>query len=109
MSGTLLVVALGDESRARVQQADEVHSDVGRPGALALLEKDEVLGRRRAASAIVLRPVDPGVAGVVQLPLPGGVERSPSRPVVGRSLRWQHRKRACEPVAELEAELLLRR
>ena len=62
----LLVGALGDERRAGVHHADEVHADVRRVGAGVLLEVDELLGDRAGP-----RPpnsagqCEPGVAGVV--------------------------------------------
>ena len=42
--GLLLGRALGDDRRARVEQADEVHADVRRPGPRGLLEEDQLLG-----------------------------------------------------------------
>ena len=73
MRGLLRVGALFDERRARVQRADEVHADVRRLGPRGLLEEDQLLGRRRAAPAVLLRPVQPRVPGVEQPALPVGV------------------------------------
>ena len=70
MEAALLVGALGDERRAGVHHADEVDADVGRAGRGVLLEVHELLGDGEAAAAVLDRPVEPGVAGVVQLALP---------------------------------------
>ena len=83
----LLVGALGDERGAAVEQPDEVHAHVRRTRPLALLDVDEVLGGRGATAAVLLRPVDPRVARLEQLPLPTGVPLAPRDPVVGRGLR----------------------
>ena len=69
----LLVGALGHDRRARVEQPDEVHADVRRPGPGGLLEEDQLLARRQVAAAVLHRPVEPGVAGVEQPALPVGV------------------------------------
>ena len=63
---------------------DEVHADVGRAGALALLLEDQLLHRRGAAPAALGRPVDAGVAGVEERALPAQVVGAPGRPVVVR-------------------------
>ena len=105
----LLVRALGDERRAGVQQADEVHAHVGRAGALGLLDEDEVLGGCRAAAAVLLGPVDPRVPRVEQHPLPAGVPHAARGPVIGRRFRRVGGDGVLEPLAQLVAEVLLRR
>ena len=91
MRGLLLVGALFDERRARVQRADEVDADVRRAGPGRLLEEDQLLGRRRAAAAVLLRPVQARVAGVEQAALPVGVPLAPLGPRVARRLRRERR------------------
>ena len=107
--GLLRVGALFDERRARVQRADEVHADVRRLGPRRLLVEDQLLGRRRAAPAVLLRPVQPRVPGVEQPPLPVGVPLPPLGPRVARRLRRERRQRRVEPRAQLGAEALRRR
>ena len=53
---------LGHDRRSGVQQAHEVGADVGSAGPLGLLQEDQVLDGRGAPAAVLLRPVDPGVA-----------------------------------------------
>ena len=86
---------------------DEVHPDVGGVGPLELLFEDELLDRRRAPAAALDRPVDPGVAGVEQQPLPVGVVGAPARPVVGGRLGRQVGQRVGQPPAQLGSERLL--
>ena len=78
----LLGGALGDDGRPGVEETDEVDPDVGGVGPLELLFEDQLLDRRRAAAAALDRPVDPGVAGVEEQPLPVGVVGAAPRPVV---------------------------
>ena len=87
MLGLLLVGALFDQGRARVQRADEVHADVRRAGPGGLLVEDQLLGRRRAAAAVLLRPVQARVPGVEQAALPVGVPLAALGPRVARRLR----------------------
>ena len=91
-----------------MQQADEVHPDVGRPGPLGLLEEDQVLGGRRAPAAELRRPVDARVAGVVEQPLPGGVVLAGGLPVVlVRGRAPMPGSDLVQPRPELGPELLL--
>ncbi len=78
----LRVAALGDQRRAGVHEADEVHADVRRAGARVLLEVDELLADRQPAPAELRRPREAGEAGVVELALPRGVVGTARRPVV---------------------------
>ena len=69
----LLVGAVGDDDRAAHRQAE----DVGRARRLqarGLADEDRLLDHRRAAAAVLLRPGDPGPAGLVQLVLPLAAE-----------------------------------
>ena len=68
-----------------------------------------MLGRCRAAAAVLLRPVDAGVAGVEQHPLPRGVVLAAPRPVGVVRLLAERRQRRREPVAQLFTEGALRR
>src|SRR6185369_14562909 len=79
----LLVGALCDEGRARVHHSHEVDADVRRVGARVLLEVHELLAHRQAAPAEGCRPLQAGVAGVVELALPRGVVRPARGPVAG--------------------------
>ena len=88
----------------RVHHADEVDADVRRVGARVLLEVHELLAHREAATTERLRPVEPGVARVVELALPRGVVRAARRPVAGRRRRTVTRHLDVEPGAQLGAE-----
>ena len=90
-----------------VQQADEVHADVGGPGALGLLEEDEVLGGRGTAAAVLLGPVDARVAGVEQHALPAGVPHAAGLPVVAVGLGPELGSTSPSQARQLGAELLL--
>ncbi len=87
--GLLLVAALLDEGRARVQRADEVDADVRRACAGRLLVEDQLLGRRRAPPAVFLGPVQARVTGVEEATLPLGVPLAPFGPRVAGRLRRQ--------------------
>ena len=95
--GLLRVAALFDQRRARVQRADEVDADVRRAGARRLFVEDQLLGRRRAAAAVLRRPVQARVAGVEQAPLPIGVPLAALGPGVARAAGA--RARAARPRA----------
>ena len=87
VEAALFLGALGDQGRSRVHHPDEVDADVRGVGAGVLLEVDELLGDRQAATAGFGRPGDTGVAGVVELALPGGVVGAAGVPVPGRRRR----------------------
>ena len=97
----LLVGALGDERGPACIMPDEVHADVRRVGPGVLLEVHELLGDRQAPAAVLLRPVDPGVPGVVELALPLGVVGAAGRPVAGRGRRAVGRHLRLEPGPQL--------
>ena len=87
---------LGDDGGAGVEEADEVHPDVGGVGPLELLLEDQLLDRGRAPAPAFDRPVDPGVAGVEEQPLPVGVVGAAARPVGGRRA-WAAGRAASRP------------
>ena len=66
---------------------DEVHADVGGVGPGVLLEVHELLGDGQPPAAELRGPGQPGVAGVVELALPGGVVGAAGRPVARRRRR----------------------
>src|SRR5262249_51769006 len=103
----LLRGALRDQRRPAVQESDEVHADVRRPGARDLLVVDELLGEREIAAAVLARPVDPRVAGVEEPALPAGVVGAARAPVVAGRRRAVRGNRLGEPCAQLGAELLV--
>ena len=104
MPGLLLGRALGGDGRAGVQGRHEVAADVRRAGPLGLLEEDQLLGRRGAPAAELLRPRDAGVPGVEQPALPAGVVGPLGRPVVVGGLGRQRRQRLVQPGPQLGPE-----
>ena len=56
--GPLFGGALHDHRRPGMEQADEVHPDIGRVGSLELLEVDELFDRARAPAPSLDGPVD---------------------------------------------------
>ena len=73
-----------------------------------LLVVDELLGQRRVATAVLLRPVDARIARVVQLALPRGVVRAARLPVCLLARRRAVRRhRVGQPCAQLAAERLV--
>src|SRR5262245_8859702 len=103
----LELAAFGDHRGAAVADADEVHADVGHVCARGLLVVDQLLGQRRAAPAVLLRPVHAGIAGVEELLLPARVEDAPCGPVVTRRGLRVLRDLGGQPAAQLAAELLV--
>ena len=69
----LLLGAVGDHDRAAHRQAEHV-GGARRLLAGRLADEDRLLDHRRAAAAVLLRPGDPGPAGLVQLVLPLAAE-----------------------------------
>src|SRR5204863_9132492 len=104
--GPRLRRGLHHEGRAGVQLADEIHAHIGRSGALGLLEEDQVLGGRRATAAVLLRPVDARVPGVVEHALPARVPRTARRPVLTVRPGSEPGEHVTEPLAEIGPELL---
>ena len=92
----LLGCALGDDGRPGVEEADEVHPDVGRAGPLALLLEDQLFDRRGAPAATLVRPVDPGIARRRRAALPGACRR-PGGPASRRRRRRRHGVAAWSP------------
>ena len=88
----LLGSPLHRDRRSCVEEADEIHPDVGGVRPLELFYVDELFDRRRSPAADTLRPVDTGVTRFEQLALPSGVVDAPGRPVVERRLRRQARE-----------------
>src|SRR5262249_9402268 len=63
------LVAVGDERRSRVVDPDPVQQ-LGSACPCQLLVEDRLLDRRRPAAAVLARPGEPDVAGVVESALP---------------------------------------
>src|SRR5690606_3775309 len=84
-----------------------VHADVRGVRPVVLLEVDELLGDGQAPATELLRPVQPGVAGVVELALPLGVVRTPGGPVARGRGRPVAGDLPLEPGADLLAEALV--
>src|SRR5947209_7766673 len=103
----LFVGGLGDERRSGVEKADEVHADVGCAGVGDLLVEHQLLAQGGAAAAELGGPVDAGVPGVVEHPLPRRVPRTTGRPVLTRRFGRQLRKRRRNPGPELGPEALV--
>ena len=66
-----------------------------------LLVEDELFGRRGAAAAVLLRPVQTRVAGVEQTPLPIGVPLASFGPRVARRLGRERGECCVEPRAQV--------
>ena len=64
-----------------MEEAYEIHSDVGGVGPLELFYVEELFDRRGAPAADVDGPVDPGISRVEELSLPPGVVDAPGGPV----------------------------
>src|SRR5262245_19420 len=107
MKALLLFGPASDERRAAVVQTDEESRGLEHASERVLLVPDELLREGGAASAVALRPGDPGPARVVHLALPREVERA-ARPEVGLRRRVLRLVRL-EPGARAEAKLLLGR
>jgi hypothetical protein len=103
----LLRGAFGDKRRPGVEEPDEVHADVRGAGAFGLLQKDQVLGWGSAAAADLARPIDAGVSGVVEHPLPARVPFSAGGPLLRPRLGRQRRQSLGEPGAQLGAKTLV--
>ena len=107
VEGALLIGAFRDERGPCVHHPDEVDADVRRVRAGVLLEVHDLLGHGQSPTAECLRPLQPGVARVVELPLPRGVVRAARGPVAGRRWRSVARHLDLEPGAEALAEPLV--
>ena len=105
--GPLLGRALGGDGRTGVQGADEVAAHVRCARPFGLLEEDQLLGGARTASAVLGRPGDACVAGVLQPALPGGVVGTLGGPVVVGRFGFQRGQLLGEPLTHLEPERLL--
>jgi len=103
----LLLGALGHEGRAGVGVAHEDDADVGRTRGGVLLLEDQLLRDGQAAAAVLDRPVEAGVPGLVQPALPPGVVGPPGCPVPGRGWRAVGGHGAGEPVPHFLAEDLV--
>ena len=82
-----------------MEQPDEVDPHVRGVGPFELLFEDELLDRRRTTATALDRPVDPGVAGVEEQPLPVGVVGAATRPVVEGGLGRQPGQRTGRAIA----------
>ena len=101
MRGLLRVGSLFDERRSRVQGPHEVDADVRCASPRRLLVEDQLLGRGSTTAAVLLRPVQPGIAGVEETPLPVSVPRASFGPRVARRLRRERRQHHVEPRVQL--------
>src|SRR5690606_17204244 len=99
--GPLLGAGLGHEGGPGVEGAGEVDAGARGTGPAHLLEEDELLDGCEAPPAAVDRPVEAGVAGVVEAALPGGVELTAAGPVVDRGPGGQLGECRRQPVAHL--------
>ena len=77
--GLLLIGAAGDERGPRVAHAHEQRVHMGDPGPRGLLVPDHLPGQGEPTPAVLTRPADPGVAGLVQRSLPRKVSRAERR------------------------------
>src|SRR5206468_2007859 len=68
------------------------------------LIEDELLGGGRAATAVLLRPVQAGVSGVEKPTLPVRVVLAPLVPRFHRRLRRERRQLPCQPLPQLRPE-----
>ena len=100
----LLVGAVGDDDRAAHRQAEHV-GRAGRFLARRLADEDRLLDQRRAAAAVLLRPGDPGPAGLVQLAAAtrGGRPSPPRGRPPARGPGWFSSSQVADLVAELAA------
>ena len=100
--------AVRDQRRADVVDADAVHQ-LRRARARQLLVEDRLLRRRRAAPAVLARPEEADVAGVVEPPLPVAQEGElvGERRVVVRHALAARRPVGGEPGAQRRAEALV--
>ena len=103
MTALLLGGAGVDQHRAHDVDGDGVE-DLGRAGTRHLLGEDDLLLQRRAAPAVLARPLDADPAAAGELALPGALEDPSLVLVVGRRGAREMRR---EPRAQLRAEGLL--
>ena len=101
----LLLGAVGDHHRPAHRQAEHV-GRARRFQARRLADEDRLLDQGRAAAAVLLRPGDPGPAGLVHLALPLAPE---GHHLLEARLRLGAGVVLLEPGANLVAELLLGR
>src|SRR5690606_35760712 len=104
VEGLLLVGRVDDQGRTAMVDADEIGADPRRVRLRIFLEPDDLLDDRKAAPAIVRRPVDPRPAGIEQPALPGLVE---IERLVGVERPLLRRHVGVKPFAAFLAEALL--